>query len=267
MAGAFAKHAFSGENGYRCNGRHPHLELSYQADCEQVVTARIRSSSSVYFSANMSALTIPPWSNKAVQAVESSFDLIKEMEEYGNAAVRKVIKNQVLKKVSPPITLDDLVEAYEMIKNNKVSSRMMTAGDVFVAEYDVLCRGAIKDDEYIASISTVPPAFHGIFDSITVVEKLTVVSALVGFTRINPWDGTIDSPQLAPLSKGKKKWLPAVKMLGEGIFIKFNKKALINGVIMSKIGMSKCPSNWKCYIIQTRDIHLSMLHYILSRIC
>ena len=228
MAGAFAKHAFSGENGYRCNGRHPHLGLNYKADCEQVVTTRIRSSSSVYFSANMSALTIPPWSGRAVQAVESSFDLIKEIEEYGEAAVRKVIKNQVLKKVSAPVTLDDLVVAYELIKDNKASSRMLTAGDVFTAEYDVLCRGAIKDDEYIASTSTVPSAFRSIFDSITVVEKLTVVSALVGFTRINPWDGMIGSTQLAPLSREKKNWLPAVKMLGEGMFIKFCREALDN---------------------------------------
>jgi hypothetical protein len=227
MANAFAKNAFSGENGYPCCGHHPHLGINHHSECAEIVSARLRSSSSVYFPANMSALSIPPWSQRAVQAIEAAYENIQEMEEFGDAAVRKFIRKQVLNKVRDPITFEDLISAYTLVKDKKASSAMHSEADVFAAEYDVLCRGNVTADEYVASKAIVPPAFKSIFESVTIVEKLTVISALIGFTRIQPWNGTIkDNPCLAPLSIEKKKWLPAVKLLGEGIFIKFDAKAL-----------------------------------------
>jgi len=227
MANAFARNAFSGENGYPCSGYHPHLGTNYHSDCAETVSARLRSSSSVYFSANMSVLSIPPWSRRAVQAIKAAFENIQEMEEYGDTAIRKYIKKQVLTKATDLITIEDLLAAYKLVKDKKASSEMLKEADVFAAEYDVLCRGNVKADEYVASEAVVPSAFKSILESVTVVEKLTVISALIGFTRIQPWDGGIkDNPCLAPLSAEKKKWLPAVKLLGEGIFIKFDSNAL-----------------------------------------
>ena len=227
MANAFARNAFSGESGYPCIGHHPHLVAKNYAECSEMVSARLRSSSSVYFSANMSALSIPPWSRKAVQAIEKCFELIQDNEEFGEAAVVKIIKNHVLPKVSDKITLENLLFAYKLVKDEKGSSAMLNEADVFAAEYDVLCKGDMTEDEYVASKVIVPVAFTKIFESITLVEKLTVINALIGFTRIHPWDGNlIDNPQLVPLSIEKKNWLPAVKLLGEGIFMKFDDKVL-----------------------------------------
>lgn len=227
MANIFARNAFSGENGYQCRGHHPHLGTANHSECAETVSARLRSSSSVYFSANLSALSIPPWSRRAVQAIEAAFESIQEMVEFGDAAVRKYIKKQVAPKVGDPITFEDLLSAYNLVKGQRVSSTMLDEADVYAAEYDVLCRGNVEADEYVASEAVVPVTFKSIFESVTVVEKLTVTSALIGFTRIQPWDGRIkDNPYLAPLSVEKKKWLPAVKMLGEGIFIKFDANAL-----------------------------------------
>jgi hypothetical protein len=189
--------------------------------------ARLRSSSSVYFPAALSALTIPPWSRKAVRIMEAEYDELADREQYGEQAVSDYIKRKVLPKTKNQMTVSDLMSAYKLIKERKSSAKMRSEADVLAAEYDALCSGATKSDEYAASAAQVPSGFEKIFESITVVDKLTVINALVGFTRINPWDGTLaGNGRLAPLSREKKNWLPAVKLLGEGIFFRFNQETL-----------------------------------------
>lgn len=226
MSLAFSRNAFAGENGYQCKGKHPHLGKDYIAECAETMTARLRSSSSVYFPATLSALTIPPWSRKAVQLIETEYDELNAWAQHGEQAVIDYIKRKILPKAKNSITQSDLVSAYRLIKEQKSSSRMQSEADIFAAEYGVLCRGTSYDDEYVASTTKVPVGFEGIFEAITVIDKLTIINALVGFTRINPWDGVLNNSQLAPLSKAKKNWLPAVKLLGEGIFFKFNHDTL-----------------------------------------
>jgi hypothetical protein len=226
MSMAFSKNAFAGDNGYRCNGKHPHLGKDYTSECSEVMTARLRSSSSVYFPAVLSALTIPPWSRRAVQLVEAAFDDLTAWARHGEQEITDYIKRKILPKAKKQITLYDLMSAYRLIKDQKSSSRMQSEADIFAAEYDVLCSGMSSDDEYVATTAKVPLEFMKFFDAITVVEKLTVVNSLIGFTRINPWNGELKCSQLAPLSTENKNWLPAVKLLGEGIFFKFNQETL-----------------------------------------
>ena len=190
------------------------------------MTARLRSSSSVYFPAVMSALTIPPWSRKAVQLIESEYEELNAWSQQGEKAVIGYIERKIVPRAKYPITLSDLLSAYELIKEQKGSAQMQSEADIFAAEYDVLCRDASHDDEYISSVTKVPMGFESIFDSISIIEKLTVINALVGFTRIHPWDGDLNSSQLATLSRKKKNWFPAVKLIGEGIFFKFNKAVI-----------------------------------------
>ena len=226
MSYAFSINAFAGENGYPCEGKHPHLGKDYAFECAEIMTARLRSSSSIYFPAIMSALTIPPWSRKAVQLIESEYDELTALSQYGEQAVLDYIKRKILPRAKHPITLSDLISAYKLIKEQNSSSKMQSEADVFAAEYNVLRKGTLNDDEYVSSAAKVPAGFEKFFESITVIEKLTEINALIGFTRVNPWNGDPNSNQLAILSKTEKNWFPAVKLLGEGIFFKFNRDAL-----------------------------------------
>ena len=227
MALALSPNAFAGDSGYRCRGKHPHLGPDFTSECAEIMTARLRTSSSVYFPAALSALTIPPWSRKAVRIVEAEYDELAERERYGERAVSDYIERKMLPKAKNQITFSDLMSAYELIKEQKNSPKMRSEADILAAEYDVLRGGATESDEYAASAAQVPPGFEKIFESITVVDKLTVINALVGFTRINPWDGGMAAgSRLAPLSRETKNWLPAVKLLGEGIFFRFDQAAL-----------------------------------------
>ena len=224
MTTAFSPNAFS---NHQCGGHHPHLGDDYSSDCNETMTARLRSSSSVYFPATASALTIPPWSRLAVRLIQTEFDYLITLDNYGEDAVADYIKRKLLPKATRPLSLSDMMSAYHLVKEKQGSAELQSEADVFAAEYDVLCRGTVSDEEYVATEAKVPAGFERIIEAVNVIDKLTVVSALVGFTRVSPWDGSIeDNPALAPLSRTRKQWYPACKMLGEGIFIKFSQAAL-----------------------------------------
>jgi hypothetical protein len=226
MAFAFSKNAFAGENGYRCGGRHPHLGKDFTSECAEIMTTRLRSSSSVYFPATLSALAIPPWSRKAVRLIETEYEELADREQYGDKAVSDYIKRKILSRMKDSISMPDLLSAYKLVKEQKGSPNMQSETDIFAAEYEALCLGAAKDDEFNATRADIPAGFEKVFESITVVDKLTVINALVGFTRLNPWDGSLAGNALAPLARVRKNWLPAVKLLGEGIFFKFGQEPL-----------------------------------------
>jgi len=227
IAPAFSRSAFAGENGYECRGKHPHLGSDFTSECSEIMIARVRSSTSVYFSATLSALTIPPWSRKAVQEIEKEYEALIFQEQYGINAVEGYIRLNIIKAKKVDIDLSDLMAAFALIKDQKNSDCIQSEADILAAEYSVFCRGTSDDDDFVASSAKVPLGFTNIFDAITVVDKLSVINALVGFTRVDPWDGALqDNEQLAPLAREKKDWLPAVKLLGEGIFFQFNQDTL-----------------------------------------
>ena len=58
------------------------------------------------------------------------------------------------------------------------------------------------------------------FDSVVLIEKLKETKVFKGFSRINP----MNKINKKDLSTQPVKWLPAVEVYGEGVFLKFNDK-------------------------------------------
>lgn len=226
IAGAFNENIFGGKDGYTCSGNHPHLESKRLGEeiCDCVLKTRLRSSSSIYFPVVQSALSIPPWSTRAMIIIEGEYQRLKYMGD----GIVEYLEKEVLPKVSSNISLDDLVKAYNIIFENKGVEPIKTKADVFLDEYNVLISGSVEDDdEYHAIEVKCPEVFEEYFDKVVAVTKLTIVQALCGFTRENPWDNEdLSDKRIVPLSEKKKDWLPAVKQYGEGIFIKFNKESI-----------------------------------------
>jgi len=227
MSGAFAPAAFGGENGYPCKGNHPHLKGKKKqnaTDCDRLLKTRLRSSTGVYFSVTMGALSIPPWSHNAVKIILREYEALRYMPDP---------KPYLQSKVSSTVSISQLLEAYDIVKARKGSPLPRTEKDVYQDEYKVLSQGDSVGDEgeYSAFTAGIPTGFKRYFEQITVIDKLTVTEALVGFTRLKPWGGEYGveddgSRQLAPLSNSQKEWLPAVQLQGEGIFIRFREDAL-----------------------------------------
>jgi hypothetical protein len=84
-----------------------------------------------------------------------------------------------------------------------------------------------------------PKGYKKLFDKVVLVERLREVRALIGFTRIGS-PGDFNDPdelppeRLAPLSRGKPKWVPTSEVRGEGIFLQFAEKEVLKWLKKNK---------------------------------
>ena len=79
----------------------------------------------------------------------------------------------------------------------------------------------------------VPPGYEDKIEKVVLADRLRVVNALTGFTRVgSPGDygdlGEIPDVRRAPLSRSPPTWVPAAEVRGEGVFIQFKETAITN---------------------------------------
>lgn len=226
---ALQERALSGEKSYKCTCCNPHFKNPYydkEKGCNATLKTRLRTSSSVYFPVIQSALSIPPWSREAVKIVIAKYDDIKWQE---GRDLKRYIKERILPTASSNVSLDDLLKAYELVKNQKKNKKIRSLKDIYQDEYEELSKGESNknDGEFSSFTVNTPNKYKKYIDKIVVVDRLTEVQALCGFTRLKSWDGSsLNDSKIVRLSMEKKNWLPAIKMNGEGIFVKFNEKQL-----------------------------------------
>jgi hypothetical protein len=183
LDGAFSEFALSGKDGYPCSCNHPHLQEKKRSDeteCQGTLKTRLRTASGVYFPVSYIALSIPPWSKLAVQCVAPYFDALKYMTSKG-------LRQFFNEKKNTSFSVENLLDAFNMLKARKNLSNVRSEKEVYYDEYSVLCNKNNQDeDEYSSFSAEIPIGFENFFDTITIVDKLTVIQALKGFTRLNP---------------------------------------------------------------------------------
>jgi len=83
------------------------------------------------------------------------------------------------------------------------------------------------DSDFVCLRRDVPDGFESLIAEVRKVTRLREVRALQGFTRL---DGAPDPSgpvqKLCPLAPTHLYWLPAIEVIGEGIFLAFRKSAL-----------------------------------------
>lgn len=233
MQGAFAENALV--NIKRCKSSTPWLKKNMNSECNQVLKTRLRTSTNVYFPVTMSALSIPPWSKKIFVILQKNYDALNDIfsllkispnqsEEF-ISEIKKILLTQstiqnILQELSG-VSIDEIIKCYDFLKKNKTKGKK-THYDIYHDEYLALTKNGLYDEEYSAQFVDVPKKYKSIISKVIAIDKLTEVVALLGFTRVKPWSGKIDDEKIPPLSSTRQKWLPAVQLNGEGIFIEFN---------------------------------------------
>ena len=233
MAGCMSSDALK---NYRCRGKRPWLGLK-KADeerCEALMRTVQRGASNVYFSIGASALTIPPWSSKLHQAIAANYDHFEPILDRPPKLLQAI-----------DVYLDNLLEIYSReeimseLKNFNASAARYTRQDLLEDEYKVFCWGDYnKDDDvqFKLARAAVPDFLNGFIDDVVLVKRLREVAALIGFRRLIPDAPDADDPRFhgyhidgdcVPLSAEKTDWLPAIEMLGEGIFIRLNESRVL----------------------------------------
>ena len=263
---------------YHCKGKRPWLHNDDDEKCEARLRTVQRGASNVYFPVNASALTIPPWSSKVYQEIMNNFDIIEKFLDNPNKlkAAIELHFEDLLKDYSA----DDVVT--EILNLNKNSTIKYSKKDLLEDEYKVFCEGEYdKPDDFQFKInrSVIPKKLENFIDEIVLVKRLREVLALRGFRRLIPespntedlrFNGYNIDGDCIPLSEEKLNWLPAIEMLGEGIFIKLNEQKLNDWEIENadyynsmKIQLNK--SNLEIDNFSARYVLLHTLSHLLIR--
>ena len=220
MHEAFVSDALSAV--YQCAGRYPWLEIDDYHECAETAVARMRSATGVYMPVNISALNIPPWSTNISKVLAKHLDAL----EGKNA---ESLKAYIQKKVCPAlpgVSIGQILNTYSILASKEYQEHPSTLKELYEEEYKALCEE--EEDEkadFSARKMSIPNKYRDYICSISAIDRLTEVVAMVGFTRLQAWNGDLDSPCIAPVfSRDPGTWLPAVDMHGEGIFIRLNEE-------------------------------------------
>ncbi len=237
LAGALNKDAFetldkqNGTTIFKCTGFHPHKHTHDK--CCNYPRALQRGSSSVYFPTTFKSLVIPPYSeriNKQISdskqfntclmniADEEPEDRIEFINKRLDKWVQKIsIETTIHEEDVKKVLIRKWLEPVEVTDVDSVKYKM--------EEYAALC-GEISSpksqaEDFIRKSTNIEDYNVPFFKSVSLIEKIRVVTALLGFSRLKPAineksDGFVCSKE------PETRWYPAYEVRGEGIFIELN---------------------------------------------
>ena len=222
-----------GSFGFKCEGHHPFKHT--KDSCSKYPRTVQRGASSVYFPVTHSSLVIPPYADKLNTKIEQSAayekDIIKISDEDTPEEKLELIKKRI-SKWSEEISLEIGASKadVEKILTRKWLNSDTEAVDVTSVKY--------RFDEYMALTGEISTSNNALGDfsreampvedykiphlkSVSLIDKVRVVNALTGFSRINPALSKSD-PGFVSVKDAETRWYPAYEVRGEGIFIEFN---------------------------------------------
>lgn len=226
-------HAFGKEgqeNLPACRGRHPHLNKF--EECDAPPRTILLGATNGWFPVTLSVLAIPTEDNSLSQMVLDGWEFFEDCES--EAALNIILKTLIKSHTLPGIEKWDSAVIWKIIAEKKQQKNIpaaVTTDDVKIPEWDVLVApDPPKDWPHFLSVKTEPPEpFKKKIADVLLLERLRKVNALIGYTRIessNEFAAPDEQVMRAPLAKKAPTWIPACEVHGEGIFIRFDEKAI-----------------------------------------
>lgn len=238
MAGSMGKDALK---GYKCHGHRPWIGLRKEyndlENCNAPMRGLQRGASNVYFTVTASALTIPPWSGRIQAEIEKQEKTLKPLinlgiaEEQLDILLRTYFSNMINTDFC---TLGELKAEIKRRFDDPVPDEY-TEHNLLEEEYAALCKANNDDEQFKAEQTEVSDYLQNYFSEIVLVKRLREILALQGFRRVFPdapsaederFQGYNREKDFVSLSRQPMNWLPAIEMLGEGIFIRLNEEKI-----------------------------------------
>jgi AraC-like DNA-binding protein len=225
--------------GIKCRGRQPWQFDNESEKCPLVPVVLQRGASSVYFSRTGSALDIPPdsnwleWGGPASRIRHNAnFKLLESNPEtpLAEALIDMVVLEEQVSVAQVRMVLDDRVGREHVAQTTGEATDDIQAG-----EWAALTAPLEKHDprdNFIshetpfpavgghAELQQVADEFHRLIDQVVLVNRLREIRVLLGFQR-----HTMDRVVTPSLGR-RETFLPAIEVFGEGVFLRFNEKAL-----------------------------------------
>jgi hypothetical protein len=222
MAGAMQKENFEGLN---CAGTHPHRPGAIKKICKKGVIPSQRGASNVYFTVTKNAISIPPWTNPINDIMSANRTVIESYEEdFGEMGLLKAYE----KFFAPKYTREEFDDAY-----NRLKLKIREFTELKEMEYAAITHH--QDVEYQHDVQYFKAEEIGLKDSlkpyfsrVVKIHRLREVRVLTGFTRLEAPEPEIDDQKHIVKLKSSigEKWLPAVEINGEGVFIELNRETV-----------------------------------------
>lgn len=219
---------------FRCKGIHPHT--GKKDSCDAYPRAFQRSSSSIYFPVTYTSLSIPPYTDRLNNRVENSaaFDnclvIIADEEPADREDMIRAKLSKWTCKIATELgeSEDNIRQILERKWLQKDPPELdVTSVDYRFQEFSALRDSTLtfaEDDFYRTRISGVEYSIPFV-RSVSLVHKMRVVSALIGFSRQYPVEGKDDSG-FVHSKKSECAWYPGYEVRGEGIFIELDGESI-----------------------------------------
>ena len=201
-----------------CRGKRPWLKDD--VDCSQPLRTLQRGASNVWFGRVISALSIPPWSDAAFDAINRFWGMLRHVHD--PAQIRSMLEGMGGAAVLGT-SVDEVVHAILARKQEEEGTASGDETQFRRQEHDAIRVGRAEtgaDDQFVARGGKVPPELGDFVQEVVMVDRLREVRVLDGFTRLLP-PGLDDAGEdrTAPIAKSNLGWLPAMEVRGEGLFI------------------------------------------------
>lgn len=221
---------------FRCEGRHPQKHLKEK--CTLYPKTVQRGSSSVYFPMVYSSLVIPPYADQLNARVEKSkafADCMTIIEDEDPDEKLDTIKKRLPKWIEKiALETGGVKSDIERILRRKWLEEGTSEIDVMSVKYRAEEYEALSGEVGTPSSTGDDFSREGMginnynlphIKAISLIDKVRVVNALIGFSRINPVISKTDEG-FVHIKEPETKWYPAYEVRGEGIFIEFEQTSI-----------------------------------------
>ena len=210
----------------RCRGRHPHLSTFAPDGCEEQARLLIVGASNQWFATTLAVLDIPPSG-----ADELRTEVARQWATLSEATSRDVLAAML--KFAPQLhvlrhrDVDEVMSAVEAHRKELESGEAEPAGDLRTPEWEVFtaAQPPPPSPDFALRRPGVRPALRPLLTDVVQAERLRIVRAFTGFTRIDapdPADPRATEAARAPVSRDRPTWVPASEVRGEGVFLRLD---------------------------------------------
>ncbi len=294
MAGAFSEEALDNVN-VSCGGLRPWLGdmTPKSTKCGNSLRVLQRGASNVYFAHVASSIYLPLWAESTSRGV---VELVEDTDIWQNLS-RALVNGRIdlerckgICEFNPKCKGIDPEELCEAAQRRLDDLEQVTKADGQTeekyrqAEYEAMttARGADQTELYIVPRDRAEygPPVQDYFENIMLVRKLRETRAFYGFSRYLPNEKRKFEEYIEDLRLDNTiNWLPAIKVRGEGIFLKPDEKRLATweqkpdvierfdrlrneyNRVREGRGQSKRPFSPKFVLIHT------MAHLLINQLC
>jgi hypothetical protein len=222
---AFSRQSFS---GMKCSGERPWLGFVHRApSCGKQPRTLQRGASNVWFGANSSAISIPPFSDRLTAILFHEAGLLTDLTADDLRPPVEGAARNLLEAIRTKHTIQvpiELVAEQALQIKFPLERPELSPHDFRYEEYQAIVRGAPDDpdNQFVSEQELVAPHIRDWVQLVRRIPRLREVSALRGFTRLS----SVEQPRetdaglcaLYPENEAVN-WLPATELLGEGLFI------------------------------------------------